>query len=184
MPKPADAAVQPRDDLPASPALSIIENGPKSFEGRKVGVLVTDGADGALLKKLEAALTREGAAMEIVAPKVGGVESADGSMIPAKHMIDGGPSVLFDAVALLLSEEGAEKLAKEAAARDFVADAFAHLKFIGFVADAKPLLLKAGVAPDADEGLIPLDGPKAIDAFIESCRKLRLWAREPYVKMP
>ncbi len=33
-------------------------------------------------------------------------------MIPAKHMIDGGPSVLFDAVALLLSEEGAERLTR------------------------------------------------------------------------
>ncbi len=184
LPKPADAAIQPRDDLPASPALSIIENGPKSFEGRKVGVLVTDGADGALLKKLEAALTTEGATMEIVAPKIGGVKAADGSLIEAKHMIDGGPSVLFDAVVLLVSADGAEKLAKEAAARDFVADAFAHLKFIGFVAAAESLLLKAGVAPDADEGLIALDAGKSIAAFVESCRKLRLWAREANVKLP
>ena len=48
-------------------------------------------------------------------------------------MIDGGPSVLFDAVALILSEEGAERLTGEAAARDFVADAFAHCKFIAFM---------------------------------------------------
>ena len=31
MPKPAEAAMAPRDDLAASPALSIIENGPHSF---------------------------------------------------------------------------------------------------------------------------------------------------------
>ena len=48
-PKPADAAV-PREDLEPSPALSIIENGPGSFAGRKVGVLVSSGADAALLK--------------------------------------------------------------------------------------------------------------------------------------
>jgi catalase len=183
LPKPADAAVPPRDDLPASPALSIIENGPESFAGRKVGVLVSAGADAALLKELRAAIENEGAMMEVVAPKVGGVEAADGSWIEGKHMIDGGPSVLFDAVALILSEEGAERLAGEAAARDFVADAFAHCKFIAFTTNANPLLQKAGVDPEADEGMIALGDPKAVATFIESCRKLRLWSRETAVKL-
>jgi catalase len=183
LPKAADAAVAPRDDLEPSPALSILENGPGSFAGRKVGVLVGPGADAVLLRKLQAAIEKEGAVMEVVAPKVGGVEAADGSWIEGRHMIDGGPSVLFDAVALVLSEEGAERLTGEAAARDFVADAFAHCKFIGFTSGAVPLLQKAGVDPDADEGLIGLDDPKAIADFIESCRKLRLWSRETAVKL-
>lgn len=98
-------------------------------------------------------------------------------------MIDGGPSVLFDAVVLLLSEAGAELLAKEAAAKDFVSDAFAHCKFIGFTPGAEPLLAKAGVAPDADEGLIALDTAASVETFVQSCRKLRLWAREAAVKL-
>ncbi|MEP9368947.1 catalase [Xanthobacter sp. VNH20] len=183
LPEPADAAITPRDDLPASPALSIIQNGPPSFAGRKVGVLVSNGCDGKLLKRLQAAIEKEGANMELIAPKVGGVETADGTMVPAKHMIDGGPSVLFDAVVLLLSEEGAERLTREAAARDFVADAFAHCKFIGFTTTAAPLLAKVGVAPDADEGLIALDAAASVAKFIESCRTLRLWARETAVKL-
>ncbi|MCB4770495.1 catalase [Ancylobacter sp. Lp-2] len=183
LPKPADAAVTPRDNLPASPALSIIQNGPASFKGRKVGVLVSNGCDGELLKALQAAIEKEGAVMEVIAPKVGGVETADGTKVVAKHMIDGGPSVLFDAVALLLSEEGAERLTGEAAARDFVADAFAHCKFIGFTPAALPLIAKAGVAPDADEGLMILDDASSVAEFIESCRKLRLWAREAAVKL-
>ncbi|MEJ6781004.1 catalase [Aminobacter sp. Piv2-1] len=183
LPKPADAAVAPRDDLEPSPALSILANGPDSFAGRKVGVLVSPGADASLLKKLRTAIEKEGATVEVIAPKVGGVEAADGTMIAAKHMIDGGPSVLFDAVALVLSEEGAERLTGEAAARDFVADAFAHCKFIAFTPGAAPLLRKAGVDPDADEGLIGLGDAKAIAGFIESCRKLRLWSRETAVKL-
>ncbi len=183
LPKPADPAVPPRDDLPASPALSIIENGPKSFAGRKLGVLVSDGCDGSLLEALRAAIDQEGATTELIAPKVGGVVTADGTHLPARHMIDGGPSVLFDAVALVLSKDGAAMLAKEAAARDFVADAFAHCKFIAFSAEAVPLLEKAGVAPDADEGLVRLDRAAAVSAFVESCRKLRLWAREAAVKL-
>ena len=71
----------------------------------------------------------------------------------------------------------------EAAARDFVADAFAHCKFIAYVPGAIPLLQKAGVDPEADEGLIVLDGSKAIASFIQSCRKLRLWGREMAVKL-
>ncbi|MEP9354662.1 catalase [Xanthobacter sp. KR7-65] len=183
LPTPADPAVAPRDDLPASPALSIIQNGPESFAGRKVGVLVSNGCDTAVLKKLQAAVEKEGATLELIAPKVGGVTAADGSRLVAKHMIDGGPSVLFDAVALILSEEGAERLAGEAAARDFVADAFAHCKFIGFTAGSAALLAKAGVASDADEGLIRLDRNGAAAKFIAACRKLRLWAREASVKL-
>lgn len=183
LPKPADAAVATRKDLPPSPALSIIENGPDRFVGRKVGVLVSPGVDGDLLRKLQAAIEKEGSVMEVVSPKVGGVEAADGSWIEGRHMIDGGPSVLFDAVALLLTEEGAERLTNEAAARDFVADAFAHCKFIAYAPGAVPLLQKAGVDPEADEGLIALDGSKAIASFIQSCRKLRLWGREMAVKL-
>jgi catalase len=183
LPQPADAAVPPRDDLPASPALSIVENGPDSFAGRKVGVLVSAGADAAILKNLQSAIEKEGAVMEVIAPKVGGVEAADGSWIDAKHMIDGGPSVLFDAVAVVISEEGAERLIGEAAARDFVADAFAHCKFIAFAPSAAPLFKKAGVPLDADEGLIALEDKASIATFIESCRKLRLWGREMSAKL-
>ena len=183
MPAPADAAVPTRDDLEPSPALSIVNNGPDSFKGRKIGVLVSDGIDSGLLQAIRDAAQAEGAKVEIVARRVGGVEAGDGSWIGANHMIDGGPSVLFDAVVLLVSQEGAEMLSRDAAAKDFVSDAFAHLKFIGFVADAGPLLSSAGVAADADEGLIELTGGSSARPFVEACRKLRLWAREGAVKL-
>ncbi|TGP55671.1 catalase [bacterium M00.F.Ca.ET.230.01.1.1] len=183
MPAPADAAVPTRDDLEPSPALSIINNGLDSFKGRKIGVLVSDGIDSGLLQAIRDAAQAEGAKVEIVARRVGGVEAGDGSWIEANHMIDGGPSVLFDAVVLLVSQEGAEMLSRDAAAKDFVSDAFAHLKFIGFVAGAGPLLASAGVAADADEGLIELTGGGSARSFVEACRKLRLWAREDAVKL-
>jgi len=182
LPRPADAAVVPRDDLEPSPALSIVRNGPESFAGRKVGALLGDGFDADLLSGLQAALEKEGATLEVVAPRIGGAEAADGTTVPANHMLGGGPSVLFDAVAVLLSQEGADALAKDAAARDFVSDAFAHCKFIAFTPTAAPLFAKAGVEVDADEGLIPLEDAKAVDGFVQACRKLRLWSREMAVK--
>jgi catalase len=143
---------------------------------------VTDGADADLIKALKAALDKEGAMLKFVAPMVGGVEASDGTWIEADEKIDGGPSVLFDAVVLLPSREGAELLARESTARDFVADAFAHLKFIGYVEAATPLLKKAGVLEDKDEGLLPLASAADAEGFVAACRKLRFWQRETRVK--
>jgi catalase len=176
MPKPADAA-RPTQDLKPSPTLSIHLNGPKSFKGRKVGALLTDGVDKSLFESLKSALDGEGALLEIIAPKVGGVQASDGSWIEAKQKIDGGPSVLYDAVALLPSEQGAKLLAKEPAARDFVADAFAHMKFIGHTAAAAILFEKAGIAENRDEGFIALKGKDDCSAFVAACRQVRFWKR-------
>ncbi len=90
----------------------------------------------------------------------GGVEAADGSRIEAGEKIGGGPSVLYDAVAVLPSEEGANLLLSNGSAKDFVSDAFAHLKFIAYVNAALPLFEKAGIPGSLDEGSIGLSGPK------------------------
>ncbi|UVK51591.1 catalase [Mesorhizobium sp. AR02] len=181
MPKPADAAVPTRRDLPASDALSILKNGPGRFEGRRLGILVTDGTDAALLNALKQGLTKAGAKFEIIAPKVGGAKASDGSWIDAQQMIAGAPSVLYDAVALLPAKPAMADLLKESTARDFVADAFAHCKFIGFVEAAAPLLDKAGVTED--EAVIPLASARDVAGFLTRLGDLRFWAREPKVKL-
>ncbi|MGO7089408.1 catalase [Rhizobium leguminosarum] len=183
MPKPADAAMPTRQDLEPSPALSIVERGPKRFEGRKLGILVSDGTDAAIFKALLAAITEQKATFEVIAPKIGGVTLSDGNWIEAHQMIDGGPSVLYDAVALLPSAEGTGELLNEATARDFVADAFVHCKFIGYVETALLLMQKAGIADALDEGVIALGAAKDVTAFIQALGKLRVWGREPSVKL-
>ncbi len=180
LPKPADAAVKPRTDLDASPVLSIVNRGPQRFEGRKLGILVTDGTDAALLKKLMRAIEKEKGTVEIIAPKVGGVTLSDGNRLPAQQMLDGGPSVLYDAVAVLPGAEGAGMLALAPPARDFLADAFVHCKFIAHSPEAASLLAKAGIdAPD--EGVTALSAAKDVDAFVGKLGQLRFWAREPKV---
>ena len=117
----------------------------------------------------------------MIAPTVGGVKASDGSLIEAQQKIGGGPSVLYDAVAVMPSEEGVASLLKNAAAKDFVSDAFAHLKFMAYVEAAMPLFEKAGIAADLDDGCIPLKAGKAAPAFIAACRKLRRWEREQII---
>jgi catalase len=183
MPKPADAAVATRQDLKPSPALSIVGGGPERFEGRKLGILVSDGTEAGILSGLIKALTKARATFEIIAPKVGGGKLSDGTLVEADQMIDGGPSVLYDAVALLPSDEAMADLLQESTARDFVADAFAHCKFIGYVDAVIPLFEKIGIAKDLDEGCVSLGSPKDATAFVAGLGKLRVWAREPKVKM-
>ncbi|ARM88118.1 catalase [Rhizobium sp. CIAT894] len=183
MPKPADAAMPTRQDLEPSPALSIVERGPKRFEGRKLGILVTDGSDAAIFKSLLAEVTEQKATFEVIAPKIGGVTLSDGNWIEAHQMIDGGPSVLYDAVALLPSSAGSSDLLKEATAHDFVSDAFVHCKFIGYVETARPLMQKAGIADSLDEGVLALRAAGDVAAFVKALGKLRVWGREPSGKL-
>lgn len=93
--------------------------------------------------------------------------------------VNGGPSVLYDAVAIVTSAEGAKLPAREVAAQDFVSDAFAHAKFIAYAEAAMPLLNSTGITPD--EGFIRLKFPKDAADFIVRCRQLRLWMREESV---
>ena len=177
-------AVEParpvKKDLPSSPALSIIRNGPEDFKGRKLGVLVSDGVDAPLLAALQEAAAAEGALIEIVAPTVGGLTASDGKAILAKQKINGGPSVLYDAIVVIPSADGAALLAGEATAKDFVSDAFAHAKFIAYSEAAEPLFQRAGVT-EMDGGCVALKGPTDAKAFLKACRKLRFWEREAKV---
>jgi catalase len=147
-----------------------------------VGALVTDGVDRSLLDALKKQLEGEGATLEIVAPAIGGVAASDGTHIEANHRIGGGPSVLFDAVAVLPSAEGATLLLQNAAAAEFISDAFGHLKFIAWTKAAMPLLERAGVAKDMDDGCLELTDPTMAARFVAACRKLRRWEREQTVK--
>ena len=171
-------------DLPPSAGLSIIKRGPQNFAGRKLGLLLTDGADAGVVQALIAATEAEGALYEVVAPHVAGVTLSDGSFLPGKQKVDGGPSVLYDAVAVVVSAEGAPLLAMDKTAKDFVSDAYAHCKFMAYVPEAQPFLERAGVtSADLDEGVIALDGPSAASAFLAACGQVRLWAREAKVDL-
>jgi len=183
LPEPVPAAATTRTDLVESRALSILLNGPESFAGRKVGALVGDGSDASTIKALKQAVEAEGAMLEFIASSVGGIQDSDGNNIPVDEKIDGGPSVVYDSVAVILDETAAHTLANDATARDFVSDAHAHCKFVGFSGEAAVLLNAAGVSEsDRDDGYLPLtDEARTAEAFVQTCRNLRFWERQEMV---
>lgn len=175
VPPAPDAAVPPAD-MPEAPEVRIIGRMRETLEHRTVGILIDEGSDAAALKALRKAAEAAGATVKIVAPKLGGAVLSDGKKQPADGQLAGTPSVVFDAVAVLLSEDAGRKLSKESAAVDFVAFAWAHLKAIAHDAGAAPLLEAGNVGKDA--GIVDAADPKA---FIAAA-KTRQWAREPKLR--
>ena len=173
LPPKAKAAREPVE-MPPSDALSIQKNMKTVLKGRSVGILIAEGSEKAEIEKLVKAVESAGGKATLVAPKVGATRLADGSSIAAGGQLAGSPSQIFDAVAIVLSKKGCETLLKDAAAVQFVMDAFGHLKSIGASAAAKPLLEKAGVEPD--EGVTDLGA-----AFLKVAAR-RHYAREPRLR--
>ncbi|GAA3608394.1 catalase [Marihabitans asiaticum] len=176
LPAPSEAAVQPVD-LDPSPAVSILGNAKETFEGRKLGILVGRGADAAQVDRLRKAVEKAGGMTQVVAVAVGGESLSDGSTLEADHAVAGGPSVLFDAVAILAGEEGGQQLADEPAARDFLTDAFNHFKVVG-LHGADALLAATGLDGKTDEAILVLGSAEDVTSFVARCAGPRHWDRD------
>ncbi len=185
LPDKSAAAAEPID-LVVSDALSMLKNPPASFAGRRLGVLVSDGVDAGALATLRSAARAEGMTVDLVAATRMGVTDSNGNDVEVAEKIDGGPSVLFDAIAILLTEAGAVALAAMPAAQDFVSDAHAHAKFVGYTDAALPLFAAAGLNDVAGiAGYSVLDGKKkGAAAFIATCRQVRAWDRDSSLTPP
>ncbi|HVR68378.1 MAG TPA: catalase [Verrucomicrobiae bacterium] len=177
-------AVDPVAAPKQSPALSIVGKAPATIRGRKIGVMVTDGTDAQVLSALRKAAKAEGARIALVAPKIGKITDSAGKEVVPDFTIAGGPSLFFDAVVIAASEAGVAALLKEAAAIDWIRDAFGHLKAIGHLPATAPLFKKANVDMSADDGMVSLASGNAVKDFIAAAKRHRLWEREPNVRPP
>ena len=169
---PPPSAAAPTIDMPPSPALQIIGKMKDTLTGRVVGVLIGDGSDAKTIDTVRKAVEAEGATVKLVAPRRGGIKLSGGKIVDADGQLAGMPSVVFDAVALVLSADTASQLAKDPGALEFVRDAFTHLKAIGHDQGGGELLSRAGV--EVDPGVVALSNLKV---FIRAA-KTRQWQRE------
>ena len=128
----------PITDLPPSPALSIVANGPETLRRAQDRRAHHRRHRRRPCSRRCARRPRPRARSSSWSPRRSAAPMlSDGTLLPAHQKIDGGPSVLYDAVAILASSEGAA-LAGQATrtARDFVTDAHAHAKYVAYHPDA------------------------------------------------
>ncbi|WP_339826300.1 catalase [uncultured Parasphingorhabdus sp.] len=173
LPKATKPARKPVD-LGLSDALSIQKNAKNILQGRQVGILFAEGSDKKTIDALKKSIEAKGGTAMLIAPKIGGIK-VNGGTLEADGQLAGTPSVLMDAVALVLSKESAEKLTTDSAAVDFVCDAWAHLKAIGHDDGARLLLDHCHVPADAD-------GVSDAGAAFANNAAVRFFDREPDVR--
>jgi len=172
---PVDAGSEAQD-LPPSSRLQIIGKMKDTLAGRVMGTLMADGSDPTAVEALMTAAKEAGMSVKLIAPKVGAAKLADGVLLAVDGQLAGMPSVMFDAVAILLSEDGAKRLSTESAAIDFVRDAFGHIKALAVDRGGQVLIQAAGIRPDT--GVVAADD---VDAFLTAA-KTRQWERERTVR--
>ena len=172
LPDALPAAREPVDMKP-SDALSMQKQAKKTLRGRVVGILFAEGSDKAMIDQLKGAIEGEGGMVKLVAPKVGDTK-VKGGTLAADEKLNGAPSAVFDAVISILMPEQAQKLAMDAGAVAWFADAYAHCKTIAACGGTREHLLpKANV--EIDEGV-----PEPQDFM--KVGAVRHWAREPKVR--
>jgi catalase len=173
----------PAKDLAQSKALSVMSNMKSTSAGRTVGILVDDGSDAKIVKALVGAAVAAKTNVKIIAPKIGGATLSDGTHLNADGQLAGTPSVVLDAVAIVLTAETSARLGRDAGTKAFVSDAFSHLKTIAVNEHAKELLVGCGITPDA--GVIVMSAPKHLRAHAQTLAMSagnRCWDREATVR--
>ena len=172
-----------RTDLPPSPALSILLNGPDSFEGRKLGVLVTDGVDAAAARRRSKARSAaEGAMLEFVAPMVGGVKASDGTWIDrptsrstARRRSSSTRSRCCCRAdgAALLAERGDRARLRRRRLRPREVHRLQRRR--------RAVAGQGRRGTRIDGGFFAVEAERRCDAFVAACRKVRFWEREAKV---
>ena len=197
---PADAAefeyepVLTELSLEKSEALSM-ENTPKdSIVSRKIAFLVADGVDEESVNLVRAGLEKEGATVEIIAPKLGHVMSLNDEKIFVDHSLLTAASVMYDAVYIPSGVNSVATIEAEANAIHFLNEAFKHCKPIAaddYAIQVLEATYFANKLPDdfsdedvLREGIILNKPDKLLPQFIKSIAMHRFWDREKARQIP
>ena len=173
-----------RSEVETSRPLSLFAfPGDGSIAGRRVALLVADGADVASLRTIYDALVDGGAGPRFVGVKLGRLGPAGGDAIDIEATLETMPAPLWDAVVV---DASCNALAKVGQAVEFVKDQFRHCKAMLVVGDASALLRAAGIGaeePPSDPGFLqvaPADAAtrETLAAFVRAVGRHRHLERE------
>ncbi|MBL9100446.1 MAG: catalase [Myxococcales bacterium] len=180
-----------------APELSMAETVKDSVKTRKVAVLAADGVAGDDVEAFKAALTAEGAVVEVIAPTLAAVTTAEGKSLTPDRALPTVMSVLYDAVVVPGGPLGSSALEGEGGAVHFINEAFMHAKAIAATGAGVDLLLAAsilgpGQRTDADLSALPgvvverrADGLQAVTKrFIAAVAQHRHFGRKHVKRVP
>lgn len=161
--------------LKSAPSLSILRK-KTTLVGRKLGIIVEEGGDSVLFNSLIKAILQEKATYSVIAPTSNEITLNDGMKVKVNELFEGGPSVLFDALVLLVNGKN-ESILKHPKIHESLMDAFFHHKYIGFSSEAK-VIIERHAFVEFDDGVKEINTPNSIKEFMDECRNLRYWSRK------
>ena len=171
-------------EVTKSRALSLMARpGDGSIRGRRVAILVADGADGPSLDLIAGRLMAESAVPRFVGSRLGVVKTSDG-VRQIDTTVEATPSVLFDAV-VVPGGDAAKPLSADGRVIEFLKDQYRHCKPLLVLGTGSAVLKKAGVpltlpSGKADPGVLLVDEGSGLnaDAFVAAIAKHRHYERE------
>jgi len=156
--------------------LSQLEYIPKTAMGRKVAILAADGVTGAELSAVQSALQNAGVTVEVVAPHLGTIQSAEGNTIPVQQSLLTTASVLYDAVYVPGGSASITTLQGSGNGLRFVQEAFKHYKPLAASSEGSDLFKAAKIPSGA--GVVVESGSSVADAFVTAIGQHRFWDRQ------
>jgi catalase len=164
-----------------------------TIETRKIAFLVADGFDDAALLDMKQTLMTAGAVVMTVAPRLGVLTGANGTVVKADFSFLTGSSVLFDAFYIPDGEASVTSLKADPEVANFLNEAYKHCKTIAASGAGVELLASAGIVTASDEisrrdklefrpGLVASRDSYVQglgDQFVKSIARHRHWEREP-----
>ena len=178
-PDPTPPARPPITDLPPSPALSIVRTDRPTFAGRKIGVLITDGTDAALLAALRRAADGRGCRASSSSPRRSAAPSlSDGTLLA------GAPEDRRRSVGAVRRrrDPGVGRGRGRAGARTRPPRTSSPTPTPTASSSAttpprRPSSRPPAWPSDLDDGYVEIARRSAAADFIERCRDVRYWAR-------
>jgi catalase len=175
--------IQKEPEIPSSAALSMANTPKDSIKTRKIAFLVANGVDGVSLTSMKEILEGQKAVVEIIAPMLGQVETAEGTPLRVDESFLTAASVMYDAVFVPGGKKSLTALAAEHKAVHFLNEAYLHCKAIALDGDSTSLLSKTELS-EADPGVLLGNGKDISKDFITAIAQHRFWEREKARRVP
>ena len=162
---------------------------------RRVAFLVADGVNENSVINMQKALEAEGASVDLVAPKLCALKSANDTAFPVMKSFLTTTSVLYDAVYVPGGASSVATLAAEPDALHFLNEAFKHCKAIAADTDALQVLQETyfyrKLPQDFTEENVMMTGivigegsGDTVGLFVKAIAQHRFWEREKPDKVP
>lgn len=172
LPKAASLIFAKKKNQLHAPSLSLLLNQPKTFKGRKLGIILTEKSIFYLAGHLESLVKKQGGSIEIIAPKIHHFKNK--KRFKPQQSFETAISASYDAIAVLARAKDLLKY-NELKLATFLQESFHQCKFIAFTTELVPIFKKLQLK--TDPGIILLKNRDSCQLFIKQCKKLRYWER-------